>query len=151
MPESNPYQPPRAKAEHAVKLSEPELTGIAWRKICLIGGSGLLVGVTSRLARQLVPGPIHYEAIASMVVLIALVLAVIYAFRRWPLHEALINTDLAITILWGSFFIGWTMIHGEFWGDFILLTAMSWFGSITIGSLLIYVLKLIRTKSITES
>ncbi|MEE2937189.1 MAG: hypothetical protein VYA84_14485 [Planctomycetota bacterium] len=151
MPESNPYQPPRVKAEHAVKLSQPEFTGIAWRKILAIGGSGLLVGVTSRLARQLVPEPIHYEAIAAMVVLIASVLAVIYAFRRWSLYEALINTDLAITMLWGSFFIGWTIIHGEFWDDFILLAAMSWLGSITIGSLLIYVLKFIRTKSSTES
>ncbi len=151
MPESNPYHPPREKAEHAVILSDPELTGIAWRKLCLMGCSGLFVGVTSRLARQLVPGPIHYEAIAAMVVLIALVLAVIYTFRRWPLYDALINMDLAITMLWGSFFIGWTIIHGEIWVDFIFLAAMSWFGSTTIGSLLMCVLKVIRTKSIKGS
>ncbi|MDG2223742.1 MAG: hypothetical protein P8L85_20355 [Rubripirellula sp.] len=149
--ENNPYQPPGVKIDQAVRLNDATPTGIAWLKIWLVAAASLFVGVISRLARELVRGPIHFEAIAATVVQIALVLAVIYTFRRWRLRDGIINVNLAITMIWWAFLIGWTFIHRKLWDDFIFMVAIFWLGSVTIGSLLIYFINYIRTKSRRES
>jgi hypothetical protein len=137
MAEQNPYQPPQAAID---RPAEPTSMPLAVGWIVTFAAGGFLIGLASRTVRPYISGPVHYEMLVALGLLIGLALAAIYRFRKLPLRTALRCFNLAMFSLWAAFAIGWTVIHRGFWDDLVGMTAAFWIGSAVIGSILLKLL-----------
>ena len=95
--------------------------------------AGLVLGSASRALRG--RGPVHYEAIVALGILIVIALFLAINHRKssngfWPFQ-------LEIVSLWFAFAAGWSLVHGSIWGDIVSFTVAWWIGSALIGGIMV--------------
>lgn len=92
---------------------------------------GLVIGVVSRALRPHIMGPVHYEAIVTLGLLVAVTLALVLSHRQsshglWPFQ-------LEAFSLWAAFASGWSLMHGGVWTDLIAVAVPWWLGCAVVG------------------
>lgn len=89
---------------------------------------GVTLGAISRVARNWVPGPVHYEAIASLTLLAlaSLVLALARQARHLPYQLELFS-------LWAAFLTGWSIVHRSVWSDAVFSFGVGWLACAVVG------------------
>ena len=124
MPENgydNPYASPselpsEAKAEDRQAISPNSI--LAASTIF-----GFAVGAISSYVRPMIPGPIHYEAIASLLLISLFLLIAIFTCLRTARPVQWMS--LVILLTWLSHFAGWSLVAWRVWADFFAVTAVS--------------------------
>lgn len=140
--EINPYAPPEAELA-APKAAKARVLPADWRRTMFrwtasLGGAGLVLGVLARLARPyMLEGSTHYDALLAIVLLVACSAAAVVRFWGYPLSAGQKAFQLALLALWTGFGVGWTIVHGEVWIDFVYVSAAWWFGCAVVGALLL--------------
>ncbi len=123
MPTENPYRPPDPETPLAVAptASQPAVAGAGWGWV--LGGSVIAaaVGVVGRLVRPLITGPVHYEAIAGLVLMIIACVVLLVRFRRFPRPQGIFFYITGTVAVWAAHASGWMLAHGEIWDDVVWL------------------------------
>ncbi|RKJ99655.1 hypothetical protein CE154_008030 [Alicycliphilus denitrificans] len=101
------------------------------RAAAIIATGGLL-GAVSRGVRNWIPGPVHYEAIASLA-LLALV-SLVLALARQARH---LSYQLEVFSLWAAFLAGWSLIHRSVWSDAVFSFGMGWLACAVVGGVVV--------------
>lgn len=87
----------------------------------------------------MIPGNIHYESIVSGILLILLCFVMLGRVIRFPYKRALVGLQLGLFGIWMGYFLGWTMIHGEIWSEFVAVSAGMWGTSAFVGFIILYI------------
>ena len=154
--DSNPYRPP----SELESLSPSILDGFEddpdppfSRMIVLpfaCGGSGAVTGVVSRLCRPLIGGPIHYEAIAALLILVTFSLVLVFVNRTTRPKLAHLLFQLENFSLSVGFACGWTIIQRGIWSDFIFVSLAQLACTALVGSLLLLGFQRLRRRMLTS-
>lgn len=102
---------------------------------------GLGSGVLSRFLRPYLDGPVHYEAIASWFFLMIMSFVSMRSNRFQPRRVAMIDFHVQLFLLWYTFMIGWSVVHGSFWEDIAFVFGAWWLGAAFIGTVAIVLLQ----------
>ena len=111
----NPYASPQSN-QHPANVVKRQLLkphGIVSFAI----GFGFVVGAVSSYVRPMIGGPVHYEAIVALS-LIVLFLAVAIAFCL-ATARPILWTSVVIAMTWFSYFAGWSLMSQRMWDDMI--------------------------------
>ncbi len=153
MAEQNPYQPPQAAVDQVAEPVKPtpmsRVVAVGW--IVTFAAGGFLIGLISRTVRPYISGPVHYEMLVALGLLIGLALAAIYRFRALQYIRGLMFLNLALFALWAAFATGWSLIDRRLWDDLIGMAAALWLGSAVIGSILLKVLQVYKQHQRTST
>ena len=71
------------------------------------------MGIAARAIRPHLSGPVHYEALVSLVVLSAACLVLVLGLRRISYWRAALVFIIEMTALWACFVIGWIIIERQ--------------------------------------
>ncbi len=109
--------------------------GLSFSRPLVILVSGFVIGVLSRALRSAIRGPVHYEALLSILLLAAICLALALDHRRarrgfWPYQ-------LEVFALWAAFTSGWSVVHGHVWSDLLSMTIMLWLACAVVGGIVV--------------
>jgi hypothetical protein len=96
---------------------------------------GFVMGVGSRLLRDAVHGPIHYEAIASLAVLV--ILSASLAASHRGARTSIWLYELEAFSLWAAFLSGWSLVHGGVWSDALVAFGAWWLGAAVVGAFIV--------------
>lgn len=84
-----------------------------------------LLGVATGLVRPMIPGPVHYETIVSLLVVVPLVLlAWVFVLRAVPWQRAgrwVVLGDVAICM---AYWAGWSLLVRHLWDDNLVVMAL---------------------------
>lgn len=138
---SNPYAAPPATGRWAPEQPESKdywRRKLAMRWAALLGVAAFLTGVMSRFVRPMIPGPVHYEAIASMLVVIAMCVVMLILVIRLPIAQATVAIQSGVLLFWGMHLLGWSSVHGSFWGDMVGVSAACWVVSAIVAQMILF-------------
>ena len=115
---------------------------VMWMRPLLIVSASWVLGNISRALRTVLNiGGVHYEAVASMVLLVATALALVVHHRSHSPERGQGFYQLEVFALWAGFASGWSMVHGSAWGDLINVSVAGWLGCAIVGGIILIVLK----------
>jgi hypothetical protein len=156
-PVINPYEPPtpletRITPRPAATLTEPTFLS---RQVLLIPITtvvvGTVLGIVARLLRPYANvGGTHYETLAALIILLVGCLILINFNRLsdgFPGHLLFQLENLA---MWSGFACGWSLIHGHFWGDLIVVSIAGWFCCSVFGIVLLAVFQWKRRRTVAS-
>jgi hypothetical protein len=88
MNDPNPYASPQSDPEPAESFDQPDVDSrlIATRWIAAAAFLALVSGVASRLVRPLFTGPVHYDALIGVALLVVLSAVLLTRFWLLPLR-----------------------------------------------------------------
>jgi hypothetical protein len=95
-------------------------------------GFGVGLGIISRMVRPLFDYSIHWEALASIIVLAAIVAVLAVANRQLKPGRGLAMLEAETLLLWAGFAGGWSILEGRLWDDLLVVCAL-WCGGCGIG------------------
>lgn len=133
MVDKNPYAPPMNNS--GPPESAVDVRSISRRWVVGVTLCGFVVGVASRIARDSVQGPVHYDALVALIVLAVMCVVVLIRFWRFPLAQGKRALQIALFCVWASFAMGWSVAHGGIWEDILGISAVGWIGSAIAGAL----------------
>jgi len=118
MPEehhNNPYDSPQNTQYEAVtaRLHEVKPQRIVYFAIAF----GFVVGAVSSYVRPMISGPVHYEAIVSLLLLV--LFFVITLFICLGQERPVKWTSVIIVVTWITYFAGWSLVAQRIWGDLV--------------------------------
>lgn len=137
VPSQAPTLPPVARAASAP----------GWRRPVLIALTGFLIGVVSSFVRPMLSGPMHPEAIGSLMLLILIALFGVAHHAGSGPGRGVIVFELEMVSLWAAFVFGWSLVHGSLWSDFVAFGIVGWLGSAVGGLVLIPLVRSVRRPS----
>jgi hypothetical protein len=145
----NPYASPQAvvAADHEARprrRGEEGPSGLPsaraiWGWLAGVGMLGCALGLASRAVRPFFGGPMHWEAIATLVLLFVLCAGFVLWLWREQRKAALLSYQIGTFALWAGHTVGWSLLHGFLWEDLLVLNAGSWLASAVVGSLLLLI------------
>ena len=109
----NPYQSPRSTQREAIAI-ERNVMSPRWIVSFAIA-FGFAVGAVSSYVRPMISGPVHYEAIASLLLLTLFFVSSLFICLRTarPIQWA----GVVIVLTWITFFGGWSWVAQRMWDD----------------------------------
>ncbi|MHA7600469.1 hypothetical protein ACX12L_11060 [Alicycliphilus sp. T452] len=132
-PANTPSPSPLAPARKGEPPAVPRRPlGLLLGRAAAVIATGVFLGAVSRGVRNWLPGPVHYEAIASLA-LLALV-SLVLALARQARH---LSYQLEVFSLWAAFLAGWSLIHRSVWSDAVFSFGMGWLACAVVGSVVI--------------
>ena len=141
---SNPYAAPKGSTDEptvVVRSSAREQRDIARRRIFVAGTLSLIVGMASRLMKPLVSGPVHFEALAAILLNVFFSLVLFGVVRRFPFIRALVALQIGLFVIWFAYLAGWSIMNGGLWDDVVGISAAMWIVSAFVGLGLLFVQK----------
>ena len=96
---------------------------------------GFILGAASRVIRDAIPGPVHYEAIVSLAVLV--VVSALLAFSHRRARNSMWVYQLEVFSLWAAFESGWSLVNGGIWSDALFAFGAWWLGCAVLGAVLV--------------
>lgn len=146
-PAINPYEPPIPETVNDSRPAHPLATpSYLTRKFLIIPiftvVFGAVLGIVARLLRPNANvGGTHYEALASLVILVVGCLILIQLNRLGHGFLGHLLYQLENFAMWSGFSCGWSLMHGNFWGDLIGVSIAWWFGCAVFGGVSLAVLR----------
>ena len=133
---SAPARAPEATPEipRPQPASQPSLASLLIRA-CVVIVVGFALGAMSRVARDWFTGSIHYEAIASLFVLV--LLSLVLALRRPSRGARTWLYQLEVLSLWAAFLSAWSLINWAVWSDAVMTFSAWWLGCAVLGGVLV--------------
>ncbi len=127
---------PSTRPMMAPTASEVRSAARGWGVVTpiLVLVSGFIVGMVSRWVRQMISGPIHYEALVSIAVLGSVCLLLALKNRGWGRGFWLYQ--LEVFALWAAFTSGWSLVNAGFWSDLVGFAVACWILSAIVGGLI---------------
>ncbi|QEG38923.1 hypothetical protein [Roseimaritima ulvae] len=121
MPSENPYQPPDPETPLAVAptVGQPAVGGVGWWWVLGASVIAAIAGVVGRLVRPLISGPVHYEAIVGLVLMILVCVVLLVRFRKFPRPQGIFFYLTGTLAIWAAHVGGWMIAHGEIWADVV--------------------------------
>lgn len=103
----NPYAAPDASSS---LLPDDRLkrSNSFWKQAVIFWGIGLLLGATSRLIRDQIPGDIHYEALAELLVKLLLGLGLTAFYAQARMQDKYLRYSVVTLVLWAGSTFGWS-------------------------------------------
>lgn len=119
----NPYRPPDPETPLAVAPTSggPAVGKTGWRWVLGASVLAATTGVAGRLIRPLITGPVHYEAIATLALMIIVCVVLLVRFRRFPRPQGIFFYITGTIAVWTAHALGWMIVHGEIWDDVVWL------------------------------
>ena len=107
----NPYQSPRSTQRKAITVERNAMSP-HWIVSFAIA-FGFAVGAVSSYVRPMISGPVHYEAIASLMLLTLFFVSSLFICLRTarPIQWG------GIVLTWITFFGGWSWVAQRMWDD----------------------------------
>lgn len=124
--------------ETKARARAPKIRSRSWVRLIVVLVAAFIVGMGSRYIRSSFQGPVHWEFIISLTVL--LIGSLYLALRNRSAGSAWIF-QLELLALWLAFASGWTAVHGSVWSDLVVVIALYWFGCAVVGALIVTVAK----------
>lgn len=123
----NPYRPPEQATPLAVarESSQRPVAKIGWAWVLGTSMFAGTMGVVGRLVRPLISGPVHYEAIAGLALMIIACVVLLVRFRRFPRPQGVFLFITGTVAAWTAHAVGWMIAHGEIWDDVVWLNLAS--------------------------
>ena len=109
----NPYQSPRITQRKAIAVERYAMSP-HWIVSFAIA-FGFSVGAISSYVRPMISGPVHYEAIVSLLLLILFFVGSLFICLRTARPTQW--TGVVIVLTWITFFIGWSLVAQRMWDD----------------------------------
>lgn len=136
-PDVNPYQPSMATeplTESSVMVASNGAGFVVLVPIMTVV-VGTALGVASRWLRPYanIDG-VHYEALASLIILVAGCFVLIALNRRGQGSLGHLLYQLENFAMWSGFICGWSLMHGAFWEDLIAVSMAWWLGCALFGA-----------------
>ncbi|RCU50060.1 hypothetical protein DU002_10625 [Corallincola holothuriorum] len=116
------------------------------RPLLIVIGS-FVFGLITRALRPFFSGSINWESLIALVVLVLLALAFALNHRR---NGYQLGFQLENFALWTGWSSGWSLIHGNIWGDLVGVVTLWWFACAVIGGLLVAIRRKISAQQPTE-
>ena len=109
----NPYQSPRSTQHKAIAI-ERNVMSPHWIVSFAIT-FGFAVGAVSSYVRPMISGHVHYEAIASLVLLILFFIISLFICLRTARPMQWMGVVIVLT--WITFGTGWSLVAQRMWDD----------------------------------
>lgn len=144
----NPYASPKAvAADHEASPRRRGAGGpsglpparLVWGWLVGVGMLGCVLGLAGRAVRPFFGGPMHWEAIGTMVLLFALGAGFVLWLWREPRETGLWSYQMGAFALWAGHTLGWSLLHGSLWEDLLIVNAGLWLVSAVVGGLLLLI------------
>ena len=129
-------RPPRRQVEVASKLHPARLV---WGWLVGVGMLGCALGLAGRAARPFFGGPMHWEAVGTLVLLFVLCAGFIRWLWREQRQAGLLSYQIGAFALWAGHTLGWSLLHGFLWEDLLIVNAGSWLVSAVVGGLFLLI------------
>lgn len=107
--------------------------------IVLLGAA--LTGVVSRLVRPLISGPVHYEALATVVLLSVACLVLLLGLRQIAYRRAVVTYAIEVVALWGVFAVAWSIIDQRLRHDLVAVIGLFWAVSTAVGLFILWIIQ----------
>ena len=104
-------------------------------RACVVIVVGFALGAISRVARDWFTGPIHYEAVASLFVLV--LISLVLALRRPSLGARTWLYQLEVLSLWAAYLSAWSLVNRAVWSDAVVTFSAWWLGCAVLGGVLV--------------
>lgn len=140
------HQNERSVAPHASSSPKKDLPApttdltreVIWMRPLLIVSASWVLGNISRALRPMLGvGGLQYEALASIVLLVAIALALVVYHRSHNPKRGQGFYQLEVLALWAGFASGWSMVHGYAWEDLIGVCVACWLGCAIVGGIIL--------------
>ena len=99
------------------------------------------MGIAARAIRPHLSGPVHYEALVSLVVLSAACLVLLLGLRRISYWRAALVFIIEMTALWACFVIGWIIIERQLVEDLFAVIGLFWASTVAPGLLVLWLIQ----------
>ena len=100
---------------------------------------GLVVGAVSSYVRPMISGPVHFEAIVSLLLLV--MFFVVTLVISLATARPMLWTSVAIVLTWLAYFVGWSLVAQRMWDDMIGVCATGIVCSLTVALPLVFLLR----------
>ena len=100
---------------------------------------GLVVGAVSSYVRPMISGPVHFEAIVSLLLLV--MFFVVTLVISLATARPMLWTSVAIVLTWLAYFVGWSLVAQRMWDDMIVVCATGIVCSLTVALPLVFLLR----------
>lgn len=139
----NPYASPDASSS---LLPDDRLkrSNSLWKQAVIFWGIGLLLGATSRLIRDQIPGDIHYEALAELLVKLLLGLGLTAFYAQPRMQDKYLRYSVVTLVLWTGSTFGWSFVNGRFWIDHVGVNAVGLLIALATGCLSLWMVARVR-------
>ena len=133
---------PSTSTEQNQRASATDSTReVMWmRPLLIVCASWVLGNISRALRTPLGVGGVHYEAIVSLVLLIASALALVVYHRSHSPGCGQGFYQLEVLALWAGFASGWSMVHGHAWDDLVVVSVAWWLGCAIVGGIILRLL-----------
>lgn len=125
MDHDNPYAPPIKAQVASVKSPRGPLSPSSELFMihvpCWVGGTA--IGALSRWLRESFTRGIHYEAIGETAAKTGIVLALLSVCWMGGVKRPRLSYSLSTTSLWIGAAVGWSLVHGGIWLDYLRVNA----------------------------
>lgn len=105
---------------------------------------GLFLGAVSSYVRPMISGPIHFEAIASLfLIILFLVIAMFFCIRtagplRWM--------SVVVVLTWVSYYVSWSLVAQRVWDDMLWLMLAGVAVSLTVALPIVFLWRRMRDR-----
>ena len=146
----NPYQPTSdlmtlpTSVDNGNQVNNPRNV-IVLPLACALGGVAL--GVVSRQCRDLISGPVHYDALVSLFVLCVSSLLLVFVNRQAMPKSAHLSFQLENSFLWLGPASGWVVVNQYMWVDFVFFSVAMTMITAFIGSALLLFMRVCKERS----
>ncbi len=93
------------------------------------------MGIGSRVVRDWISGSVHYEAIASLVILVLFSMMLAFGHRRTEGRVWLYQ--LEVFSVWAAYLAGWSLVNRSVWTDAVVTFGAWWLACAVVGTLLV--------------
>ena len=145
----NPYASPKAvvASDHEARPLRRGAEGpsglpsarLFWGWLVGVGMLGCVLGLASRAVRPFFGGPMHWDAMVTLVLLFVLSAGFVLCLWREQRKAGLLSYEIGAFALWTGHTLGWSLLHGFLWEDLLMLNAGSWLASAVLGGLLLLI------------
>lgn len=131
-----------AAAEPVPKeIRKTSLIRYSFKRPISILSFSFFLGIVSRSLRHIANiNGTHYESLTALIKLILLAIILLSQRKKSQEQNGQFFFQLEMITLWSGFVFGWSLIHGEFWGDLIGVIVIWWLGFAIIGGTLLHLL-----------
>ena len=97
-----------------------------WSRVFILLAVSLVIGIICGFLRNKISGPIHFETLIAMIVMVAICIILLITLMRVPFAASAKMLCIEISIAWILFGIGWVIGRSEVHSDLPSVIVMSW-------------------------
>ena len=97
-----------------------------WSRVFILLAVSLVIGIICGFLRNKITGPIHFETLIAMIVMVSICIIMLITLVRVPFVTSAKMLCIEISIAWILFGIGWVIGRSEVHSDLQSVIVMSW-------------------------